>query len=211
MNKVGTPRRGVRVLFSFIPWHLLVPDPDRLRIIFACIGAAIFYGIIHDQITIRLCPEYFTAFHPFLIATQSLTLLALAWAVVATWWMGLIIGIFVSAAARWGAWPKLSLSDIKNHIAVFIFILGGLALMAGVIGYFGYRAHLFSAPDIPADTLDPDRYPRFVAAWFMHLTSYFAGGLGALILCTMILVKRRALAPRASVRTPCAPTTEPRA
>ena len=189
-------------------WRLLVPDPDRLRIIIACVGAAIFYGIIHDQITIRICPEYFTVFHPFLITTSSLTVLALAWAVVATWWMGMLIGIFVSVTARWGSWPKLSLSDIKTHLAVFILILGGLALMAGLTGYFGYRAQLFSAPDIPADALDQDRYPRFMAAWFMHLTSYFAGGLGACILSGTILMKRRALAPHAPARTTCAPTTE---
>ena len=37
---------------------------QALLIILLCIFAAIVYGIIHDQITARVCIEYFTVGHP---------------------------------------------------------------------------------------------------------------------------------------------------
>jgi hypothetical protein len=37
---------------------------EHLKIILACVAAAIIYGILHDQITARVCVEYFTVFHP---------------------------------------------------------------------------------------------------------------------------------------------------
>jgi hypothetical protein len=38
-----------------------------------CIFAAVLYGVLHDQITARVCLEYFTVFHPPVFATQSPT------------------------------------------------------------------------------------------------------------------------------------------
>jgi hypothetical protein len=47
---------------------------ESLKIILACIAAAAFYGIVHDQFTARICIEYVTVFHPPVFATQSPTL-----------------------------------------------------------------------------------------------------------------------------------------
>jgi hypothetical protein len=33
---------------------------QALGIVCMCVGAAVLYGIIHDQITARVCVEYFT-------------------------------------------------------------------------------------------------------------------------------------------------------
>ena len=38
------------------------------------IGAAVCYGLVHDQITIRICPEYFTLFHPNIGLSENVTL-----------------------------------------------------------------------------------------------------------------------------------------
>jgi hypothetical protein len=48
---------------------------EGLKIILASVAAAIIYGIVHDQITARICIEYFTVFHPPVFLTQSPTLL----------------------------------------------------------------------------------------------------------------------------------------
>jgi len=47
------------------------------------------YGLVHDQVTVRVSLEYFTIGHPQLITTSSPTLLALFWGAAATWWVGL--------------------------------------------------------------------------------------------------------------------------
>ena len=63
------------------------------KIILLCIAAAVIYGIVHDQITARVCVEYFTIGHPDIFGTDSPTLLAFGWGIVATWWAGVLIGV----------------------------------------------------------------------------------------------------------------------
>ena len=43
---------------------------QSIAIIFVCVAAAIVYGILHDQITARICIEYFTIGHPRLIDSE---------------------------------------------------------------------------------------------------------------------------------------------
>jgi hypothetical protein len=57
---------------------------QSIAIIFLSVAAAIVYGIVHDQITARICIEYFTIGHPRLIDSDSPTVLGLFWGVVAT-------------------------------------------------------------------------------------------------------------------------------
>jgi hypothetical protein len=40
--------------------------------------------------------------------TTSPTLLAIGWGIIATWWVGLILGILAAPAARLGSWPKFN-------------------------------------------------------------------------------------------------------
>ena len=54
-----------------------------LAIILTCILAAICYGIVHDQITARVCVEYFTIGHPPVFSTNDPTLLGIGWGIIA--------------------------------------------------------------------------------------------------------------------------------
>lgn len=62
-----------------------------IRIVLLSILAAIGYGIIHDQVTARICVEYFTIGHPPIFHTDSPALLGVRWGILATWWVGLIL------------------------------------------------------------------------------------------------------------------------
>ena len=66
---------------------------ESLKIVVLCIVAAIVYGILHDQVTARVCVEYFTIGHPPIFHTDDPTLLAFGWGVIATWWMGAILAV----------------------------------------------------------------------------------------------------------------------
>jgi hypothetical protein len=70
--------------------------------------ACIVYGIIHDQITARICVEYFTIGHAPVFDTEDPSLLGLGWGVRATWWVGLFVGIPLATFARIGGRPKRS-------------------------------------------------------------------------------------------------------
>jgi hypothetical protein len=93
---------------------------QSLKIILACVLAAILYGIAHDQITARFCIEYFTVFHEKIVETQSPTLLGLAWGVVATWWVGAIFGILLAMVSRLGSRPKLQFRDLFRPIGLLL-------------------------------------------------------------------------------------------
>ena len=80
---------------------------ESLKIVLVCIAAAVLYGIVHDQFTARACIEYFTVFHPPVFRTQSPTLLGFGWGIIATWWVGAILGVLLALTARAGPRPKL--------------------------------------------------------------------------------------------------------
>ena len=65
---------------------------ESLKIIALCIFSAVLYGILHDQVTARVCVEYFTIGHPPVFATESPTLLAIGWGIIATWWGRAVLG-----------------------------------------------------------------------------------------------------------------------
>jgi hypothetical protein len=50
---------------------------EFLKIVVVSILAAVLYGIVHDQVTARICLQNFTVFHPPIFHTETPTLLAL--------------------------------------------------------------------------------------------------------------------------------------
>jgi len=147
---------------------------EALKIWLLCVGSAVCYGMLHDQITVRVYPEYFTVFHPHLVDTSSLTVLALAWGVAATWWMGASLGIPVAVCARVGHNPALSARQLLLPIGILLLVMGISALCAGLVGYF----------------LSPHAPARFFADYYAHLASYYVGGIGGITLCLWILFTR---------------------
>ena len=164
---------------------------EFLKIVFACVLAAILYGIIHDQITARICLEYFTVFHPPVFLSRSPTLLAFGWGVIATWWAGAIIGLLIGVAARFGTRAQLTIRDLIPMIIVLIIFMATCAVIFGTIGYFKGVMPIQNDPMIPVAI-----QRRFLADWWAHSASYASGFLGGLTICAIVIVKRM----RASAR-----------
>jgi hypothetical protein len=101
---------------------------EHLKIILICVAAAIAFGVVHDQVTARVCLEYFTVFHPPVFATQSPTALAFGWGVIATWWVGLFLGLLLTLAARAGSRPKQTASQQLRPIAKLLLGMACCAL-----------------------------------------------------------------------------------
>src|SRR5881392_3435542 len=102
-----------------------------LFIVALCVVAAITYGILHDQVTARVCVEYFTIGHSPIFGTDDPTLLGLAWGFWATWWVGVMLGIPLAAVARIGKRPKLSAPDLMRPLALLMAVSAASALIAG--------------------------------------------------------------------------------
>jgi H+/Cl- antiporter ClcA len=154
-----------------------------LAIILLTICAAIVYGIIHDQVTARICVEYFTIGHPKVIESESPTQLALVWGVLATWWVGLILGVPLAMCSRIGQRPKLTAIKLVRPITILLICMGALAALVGMIGYelAGKRAIVLLEP--LASEVPVEKHQAFLADGAAHLASYGAGFIGGIILC----------------------------
>jgi hypothetical protein len=174
------PRRGTAAILPAYTFAV-----EFIKIVLACTLAAILYGIVHDQVTARICLEYFTVFHPPVFLTRSPTLLAFGWGTIATWWAGAIVGILIAVAARFGARAQLSARDLWPLILSLMAFMAICALAFGVIGYFKgvMPAEIYTM-------LPVSMHRRFLADWWAHSASYASGFLGGLILCAIIVVKR---------------------
>jgi H+/Cl- antiporter ClcA len=163
-----------------------------IGIVLFAIGAAILYGIVHDQITTRICIEYFTMAHPRLILSDSPTVLGLFWGVVATWWVGLGLGVPLALASRVGRYPKLDWSHHRQGIVRLLFIMAVLAVVAGLGVWLDTRTNdPFYLADLTGERISPHLRSRFLAVWAAHLTSYGVGFLGGIALIVLTIVRRR--------------------
>lgn len=163
-----------------------------LRILALCILAAVLYGIVHDQITVRVSLEYFTIGHPHLFATDSPTVLALAWGVVATWWVGLLLGLLLAFACRRGPWPRRSWRSLVRPVARLLALMAVFALGAGCLGHALGRAGWVVLTGPLAANVPPERHAAFLGAWWAHLASYLGGGVGGLWLVRSVWRARQA-------------------
>ncbi|OPZ87077.1 MAG: hypothetical protein BWY76_00644 [bacterium ADurb.Bin429] len=154
------------------------------------IFAAILYGILHDQVTIRVCPEYFTVYHMDIGLSGNLTLLALAWGVFATWWMGAILGFPLALAARVGSLPTVKAIQLLKPMGVLLCVMAFSALIAGIAGYYSTNGPVMvEIKGVQVPYLQSE--PRFIADLYAHNTSYFIGAWGAVVLCAWVWAMRR--------------------
>jgi hypothetical protein len=152
-----------------------------LMIVLLCIASAIVYGILQDQVTARVCVEYFTIGHPPVFLTDSPTLLALGWGTIATWWCGLILGVPLALIARTGSRPKLTARDLVKPVAVQLGCMSLLASIAGVCGYFAARAGWVWLVEPLASRVPEEKHVRFLADLWAHLAAYATGFLGGTV------------------------------
>jgi hypothetical protein len=156
-----------------------------MKIILLCVAAAVLYGILHDQITARVCVEYFTIGHPPLFKTDDPTLLGIGWGIISTWWVGLLLGIPLAIVARVGSRPKRSPGSLVRPILYLWVTMAACAAVAGFGGwYLGSRGLVFLVGPI-LQKLGPGRHVPYITALWAHAASYIVGLVGG----TLILVR----------------------
>jgi hypothetical protein len=182
-------------------WTVASPSPcaiiiamPSLKIILLCIVSAVVYGILHDQVTARVCVEYFTVGHAPIFNTTSPTLLAFGWGTVATWWVGLILGILAALASRVKSWPKVDAANLVRPIACLLIVMAVASLLAGITGYQLAKASGLVLPEPFGPRIPKDHHYFFFADSLAHLAAYGVGFFGGLILCVRVLVQRYRIA-----------------
>lgn len=161
------------------------------RITLLCVAAVVLYGNCHDQVTARVCVEYFTVGHTPPFESESPTLLALFFGTMATWWVGLMLGVVAALACRAGRWPKLDAAHLIRPIGCLLIVMAVASILAGLTGYRLAEASGFALPEPHRSRVSEDRHALFFADTLAHVAAYGVGALGGLILCAGVLVHRR--------------------
>jgi hypothetical protein len=166
-----------------------------LAILLLCINSAIIYGILHDQVTARICIEYFTIGHSNFLGTNDPTTIGIAWGIMATWWVGFLLGVPLAIIARLGNRPKLQANSFIRPIFILLLIMAACAFLAGTLGWFSARTGVVFLLEPLASRVPPDKHISFIADLWAHNASYAVGFLGGIV----ILVKTWRLRFRSAV------------
>ena len=148
--------------------------------------ACVFYGIVHDQITARICVEYFTVFHEPVFGTDNPTVLGIGWGILATWWVGLFLGIPLVIACRAGSLPKRSAIDLVRPIGWLMIISGCAAAVGGLVGLVAATNGWIRLTGPLASRIPSHKHVPFLVDLWMHNTSYCVGFIGGLVLISVI-------------------------
>ncbi len=154
---------------------------QSLVIVLMCVVAAVCYGVVHDQITARVCVEYFTVGHPPLFGTDDPTLLGIGWGVLATWWVGLLLGIPLAMVARAGSRPKRSAGTLVRPVAWLMAVTAVSALGAGLTGWLLARGGAVFLVGPIARAVPANRHVPFLADLWAHSASYLVGFVGGIV------------------------------
>ncbi len=164
-----------------------------IALLSAIAGAA--YGVLHDQITFSISPEYFTKFKFYqfgLIEEYNEHLFsarqgAVFVGIMATWWIGLLFGCILGLTSFF-------IPNKKVFVRIFKAI-GTLLLITAICGSIGYLyakySHTTGNGYIPENLTDLKSY---IIVGCMHNFSYAGGGLGLLISLYLLLRKKSQLA-----------------
>ncbi|MGF6231428.1 hypothetical protein QFZ27_005383 [Inquilinus ginsengisoli] len=112
--------------------------------------------------------------------TESPFLLAIGWGVLATWWVGLPLGLMLAVAARLGRSNRLRLVDLRPAILRLLVAMALCAVVAGAWGAWSVASGWSPVPGGWGPLLPPEIHVAFSAAAWAHLASYGSGIIGGL-------------------------------
>jgi len=148
------------------------------------------YGFLHDQISYTVSPEYFTQlkFAQFNIQNNLHNRLGAGIVgIMATWWMGIIIGIIIIPIGliipNWKNYLKIMLKSFI-YVSLTAFIIGIIALFYGLIFFNVNNLPNFNIPNNVIDKVN------FCVIGNMHNFSYIGGLVGILVGIVYIVIKK---------------------
>jgi hypothetical protein len=156
---------------------------EAVKIVLMSVVASILYGVAHDQVTARICVEYFTVGHPPLFATDSPTMLALGWGILATWWYGLLLGLPLAGAARVGSKPKTRAVTLRRPLGFLLLRVACYTVLGGLAGYVAAKQGWIRLVDSLAHQIVPDREATFIAVLWAHWTAYGSAAVEGIAFC----------------------------
>jgi hypothetical protein len=153
---------------------------DSVRIVALFTATAVVYGVVHDQVTARVCIEYFTLAHPRIVPSDAPAVVGLAWGLLASAPAGAFAGGLVALAARDGPRPPLDWRHFLRAVMCIAAAMAAIALLAGLAGHRLAARGVIRMIDDYAHLVPVERHPRFMAVVHAHLASFGVGLVGTL-------------------------------
>jgi hypothetical protein len=150
--------------------------------------------MLQDQISTRLCPEYFTVAHPRIEGLTDPTLLGIAWGFLGAWWGGALIGALAGFSARLGGWPKLQPHELLRPIACLLVFQAAATAAAGWLATYEVAVPGFMIIEPLASHIPEVRHHACYIVSRMHQGTYLSAIVGGVFVCGWILRRRLQMA-----------------
>ncbi len=159
-----------------------------LAIIVLSILACVTYGIVHDQVTARICIEYFTIGHSqaTIVPVDDPTVVGFIWGILATWWVGVILGVPLATVARSGSRPPKTVRSLIRPVAVLLGCNALLAVLVGCVGYLAASRGWIQLVGHIAERVPPEKHTVFLTDLWAHNASYAGGIVGGIVLMVRV-------------------------
>jgi hypothetical protein len=168
-----------------------VRDIARFRTMLLGIAVLSGYGMLQDQVSARLCPEYFTKLHPPVPGVTDPTLLGIAWGFLGAWWGGAALGYAAGIAATIGTRPPLQVRELVRPMLVLMTVVATVTAVTGV--NVAVHAELFgvSMDSNSAELVPPERRRAALVVACYHFSAYATAILGSIVLTVWISLERK--------------------
>ncbi|OWK46547.1 hypothetical protein [Fimbriiglobus ruber] len=198
----------VSVYIALLIYAAVRPNIRSKAVVFGATAMAV-YGGAQDQISARLCPEYFTVLHNPIPGLTDPTLLALAWGFLGAMGGGVAVGYAAALAATLGPRPQLTFRELIKPILFLIATVGTASAVTGGSVYisaeqFDIRVDPFLDRYIPVER----QRGAFVVACY-HLVAYVTAIIGSVVMCVWIGFERARRAGVGGATAPLPPDVRP--
>lgn len=155
--------------------------------VLAAMVAAGLFGVVHDQISYTVSSEYYTRFKFLQFRVQCGALpyrfcvAQVGW--VATWWMGLLLGLLTGLPALFYRTAR----SMLRHLWFSLFLAMAVALLCALAGLAygwwqtrnGVDMSQYAGWFVPQGLRD---LRRFICVGYMHNAAYWGGALAVPLL-----------------------------
>lgn len=113
-------------------------------------------------------------------------MLGIVWGAIATWWVGVLLGVPLATVARAGSRPKRSAVSLVRPMMVLMVCIAVFAVLAGIVGYLAASNGLVELVGRMAERVPADRQVAFLTDLWIHNASYLGGFVGGIVLMVRV-------------------------
>jgi hypothetical protein len=171
---------------------------------FALIGlvAIVGYAILQDEVSARLCPEYFTVLHRPIPGVTDPTLLGICWGFLGGWWGGALLGYAAGLCATLGPGPQLAPRELLKPIALLVCSVAATTPLAGYSVWRHSEALGVMLDPAMAEAVPLRRHRELLTVACYHFVAYTSSVVGGVVLCVWVRSERHKRAEQENAKCP---------